>query len=72
MVVKLVAEPQTPPNQFTEDVVGVDVPVNVTEDTPHTKVCVDPAFAIGVAKLLVTVATAVFVQPFVVLVIINV
>lgn len=62
----------TPPNQLTVAFVGVAVPVKVTELTPHTKVCVVPAFAVGVSVLFVTVATAVFVQPFVVLVVTNV
>ena len=55
----------TPPNQVAVDPTGVPVPVKVTELTPHTKVCVAPALAVGVVKLLVTVATAVFVQPLV-------
>ena len=62
----------TPPNQFAVEPNGVPAPVKVTELTPHTKVCVDPALAVGVTVLLVTVATAVFVQPLVVLVVINV
>ena len=62
----------TPPNQVAVEPTGVPDPVKVTELTPHTKVCVDPAFAVGVTVLLVTVATAVFVQPFVVLVVTNV
>ena len=62
----------TPPNHVAVAPTGVAEPVNVTELTPHTNVCVPPALAIGCAKLLVTVATAVFVQPFVVLVVTNV
>ncbi len=72
VVVKLVAVPQTPPNQLIAEVVGVAEPVKVTDVTPHTKVCVDPASAVGVVRLLVTVATALFVQLFTVLVVINV
>lgn len=53
----------TPPNQVAVDPTGVPDPVKVTELTPHTIVCVVPALAVGVAILLVTVATAVFVQP---------
>ena len=53
----------TPPNQVAVEPKGVPVPVKVTELTPHTKVWVLPAFAVGWAKLLVTVATAVLVQP---------
>lgn len=62
----------TPPNQVAVEPTGVPVPVKVTELTPHTKVCVDPALAVGVLKLLVTVAIAAFVQPFAVLVVTNV
>jgi hypothetical protein len=54
----------TPPNQVAVDPTGVPDPVKVTELTPHTIVCVAPALAVGIVILLVTVATAVFVQPF--------
>lgn len=62
----------TPPNQFAVDVVGVALPVKVTVLTPHTKVCVLPALAVGVVRLFVTVATAVLVHPFAVLVVVKV
>ena len=62
----------TPPNHVAVEPTGVADPVKVTELTPHTKVCVDPALAVGVVKLLVTVATAVLVHPLAVLVVINV
>ena len=62
----------TPPNQVAVDPIGVADPVKVTELTPHTKVWVLPALAVGVVKLLVTVATAVLVQPLAVLVVVNV
>ncbi len=62
----------TPPNQVAVEPSGVPVPVKVTELTPHTKVWVLPALAVGVVKLLVTVATAVLVQPFDVLVVVKV
>ena len=62
----------TPPNQVAVEPSGVPVPVKVTDDTPHTKVWVLPALAVGVVKLLVTVATAVLVQPFAVLVVVKV
>ena len=55
----------TPPNQVAVDPTGVPDPVKVTVLTPHTKVCVLPALAVGVAILLVTVATAVLVHPLV-------
>lgn len=71
VVVKLLGD-VTPPNQFAVDVVGVALPVKVTELTPHTKVCVVPALAVGVARLLVTVATAVLVHPLAVLVVVKV
>lgn len=64
VVVKLLGD-VTPPNQFAVDVVGVALPVKVTELTPHTKVCVVPALAVGVVRLFVTVATAMLVHPFV-------
>jgi hypothetical protein len=53
----------TPPNHVAVEPTGVADPVKVTEDTPHTNVCVDPALAVGCAKLLVTVATAVLLHP---------
>jgi hypothetical protein len=62
----------TPPNHVAVEPTGVAEPVKVTDATPHTNVWVEPAFATGVVKLLVTVATAVFVQPFAVLVVVKV
>ena len=41
----------TPPNHVAVDPTGVPDPVKVTELTPHTKVCVLPALAVGVAIL---------------------
>ncbi len=54
------------------DPTGVPEPVKVTVLTPHTKVCVVPALAVGVVRLFVTVATAVLVHPFAVLVVVKV
>ena len=62
----------TPPNHVAVDPNGVPDPVKVTELTPHTIVCVAPALATGVVKLLVTVATAVLVHPLAVLVVVKV
>ena len=39
----------TPPNHVAVEPNGVAEPVSVTEATPHTKVWVEPAFAVGVA-----------------------
>jgi hypothetical protein len=64
VVVKLVAVPHTPPSQMALAPDGDAEPDKVTELAPHTNVCVLPALATGVDKLLVTVATAVLVQPF--------
>lgn len=62
----------TPPNQVAVDPAGVPDPVKVTVLTPHAKVCVAPALAVGVVRLFVTVATAVLVHPLAVLVVVKV
>ena len=63
VVVNVFIEPQTPPCHVTVDTVGDTVPAKVTAGPLHVMLCVAPAEIIGVDKLLVTVATAVLVQP---------
>ena len=61
-MVKFDDDPHTPPSQLAVPA-GVEEPFSVTELLKQVMVCVKPASATDVARSLLTVDTAVLVQP---------